>query len=96
MCARFNFVTNIKNVASALPAVLRTPAEEQHRLPDLNIAPTRVIPAARFHEWTVTKSSKHTWHIHRPDGEPMVMARLWESHDEFGETGTTFTIEPSK
>ncbi len=54
-----------------------------------------LIPASGFYEWTGEKSPKQPWLIQRADSDLLVMAGLWETHREFGETFTIVTCEPS-
>lgn len=54
-----------------------------------------LIPATGFYEWTGAKSSKQAWHIHRPNGDLLVMAGLWEPHTILGDTCTIITCQPS-
>ncbi len=55
-----------------------------------------LIPASGFYEWTGAKSPKQPWLIQSADGDLLVMAGLWETHREFGQTCTIVTCEPSR
>ena len=54
-----------------------------------------LIPATGIYEWTGNRSPKQPWHIHRADGELLVMAGLWEPHAILGDTCTIVTCRPS-
>ena len=54
-----------------------------------------LIPATGFYEWTGSVSPKQPWLIQRADGDLLVMAGLWETNCEFGETCTVVTCQPS-
>ena len=48
-----------------------------------------IIPADGFYEWTKAEgqAKKQPWFIHRPDGEPMAFAGLWEVWRTGGQRG---------
>ena len=54
-----------------------------------------LIPATGIYEWTGAKPAKQAWHIHRADGDLLVMAGLWEPHTILGDTCTIITCQPS-
>jgi len=54
-----------------------------------------LIPASGFYEWTGTKTPRQPWHIYQTNGALLMMAGLWESHPEFGNTCTIITCAPS-
>ncbi len=43
-----------------------------------NKSQTCLIPAIGYYEWKGTKGQKQPWFIHVANGEPLVMAGLWE------------------
>jgi putative SOS response-associated peptidase YedK len=52
-----------------------------------------LIPADGFYEWSKREDgSKQPWYITRADGEPMVMAGLWERWGEGDEKVDSFAI----
>lgn len=54
-----------------------------------------LIPASGIYEWTGTKTPRQPWHIYQTNGALLMMAGLWESHPEFGNTCTIITCAPS-
>lgn len=54
-----------------------------------------LVPADGFYEWTGPRGKRQPLNIHRADGNPLALAGLWESHDEFGPTFTIITTEPN-
>jgi putative SOS response-associated peptidase YedK len=62
-----------------------------------------IVPADGFYEWTKRpgQKAKQPWYIHRPDGEPVAFAGLWEvwrpegSDDEL-HSFTIITGEPNE
>ena len=54
-----------------------------------------LIPASGFYEWTGTKTPRQPWHIYQTTGALLMMAGLWESHPEFGNTCAIITCAPS-
>ncbi len=55
-----------------------------------------LVPADGFYEWTGPRGKRQPLNIHRTDGQPLALAGLWESHDEFGPTFTIITTSPSE
>ncbi len=51
-----------------------------------------LIPSDGFYEWTRTKEEKLPWFIRRADGEPLVMAGIWQDWERDGETLRTCAI----
>ena len=54
-----------------------------------------LVPADGFYEWTGPRGKRQPLNIHRADGNPLALAGLWESHDEFGPTFTIITTAPN-
>ena len=54
-----------------------------------------LVPADGFYEWTGPRGKRQPLNIHRSDGNPLALAGLWESHDEFGPTFTIVTTAPN-
>ena len=54
-----------------------------------------LVPADGFYEWTGPRGKRQPLNIHRSDGNPLALAGLWESHDEFGPTFTIITTAPN-
>ena len=54
-----------------------------------------LVPADGFYEWTGPRGKRQPLNIHRADGQPLALAGLWESHDEFGPTFTIITTAPN-
>ncbi len=54
-----------------------------------------LVPADGFYEWTGPRGKRRPLNIHRTDGQPLALAGLWESHDEFGRTFTIITTSPN-
>ena len=54
-----------------------------------------LVPADGFYEWTGPRGKRQPLNIHRADGQPLALAGLWESHDEFGPTFTIITTVPN-
>jgi putative SOS response-associated peptidase YedK len=64
-----------------------------------------IVPADGFYEWTkpsaTAQKAKQPWYVHRPDGEPIAFAGLWEvwrpegSDDEL-HSFTILTGEPNE
>ncbi len=51
-----------------------------------------LIPATGFYEWRTEGKKKRPFLIHRPDGEMLALAGLWEKWEDQGETVESFTI----
>jgi putative SOS response-associated peptidase YedK len=50
-----------------------------------------IVPASGFYEWQATgEKTKQPWYIYRADGEPLLMAGLWEPGRDGGPP--TFTV----
>ncbi len=54
-----------------------------------------LVPADGFYEWTGPRGKRQPLNIHRADGQPLALAGLWESHEEFGPTFTIITTAPN-
>ena len=53
---------------------------------------TCIVPALGYYEWTGPKGSKQPYFIHNRDGEPLVMAGLWDRWDGVDEPLYSCTI----
>ncbi|WP_375691459.1 SOS response-associated peptidase [Pseudooceanicola sp. LIPI14-2-Ac024] len=51
-----------------------------------------LIPSAGFYEWDRAGDTKLPWFIHRADGEPLVMAGIWQDWTRGDESFTTCAI----
>ena len=54
-----------------------------------------LVPADGFYEWTGRRGKRRPLNIRRTDGQPLALAGLWESHDDFGPTFTIVTTSPN-
>jgi len=51
-----------------------------------------LIPSAGFYEWDRAGDTKLPWFIHRADGEPLVMAGIWQDWTRGDDSFTTCAI----
>lgn len=56
-----------------------------------------VVPVSGFYEWQAggVGKAKQPWYIHRADGQPLLLAGLWEARDGL-ETFTVITTGPNE
>ncbi len=54
-----------------------------------------LVPADGFYEWKGPRGKRQPLNIHRADGQPLALAGLWETHDDFGPTFTIITTSPN-